>query len=203
MWIQTRLQYLMEASAPVLLAGPDDLGIPRLLSALANETELIWIELAASDDDTSTGGKLSDAVRQAFGHRLFPKGLPYTAALDLLAAHAHLLGPYTFAVSNVHCNVAFAKDLLSLKGHQFCLSSDIPKVAAALGEVTVLGERELRLSEAEAFSLAPALERDDVLEILQRTAYAYEPFLAEVSAQLGQDPPPFNSPARFPLPTRK
>ena len=194
MWVQTRLQYLKEASAPVLLAGSDDLGIPRLLSALADETELIWVEFAASDDSISTGGKLSDAVRQAFGYRLFPKGLPYTAALSLLAAHAHLLGPYTFAVSNVHCNVAFAKDLLFLTGHRFILSSDTPKVAASLGEVTILDERELRLSEAEALSLVPALKQDDILEILQRTSHAYEPFLAEVSIRLGQEPPPFNSP---------
>jgi hypothetical protein len=206
MWLSARLTLIRQSRQPVFLASPDAYGTSRLISRLGDDRPLIWLELEKSDveETVSIGSKLSNAVQKALGSRLFPRGLPYAAALDLLRANLELLGPLTFAVSRADVAPEVSRAFLDLNRHgsQVVLAGPVTPdelrrhfASGASLDLLVLDQDALRLTEEEALAATPeGTGVECVLRCLETSGGAYELFLAELRERLGPPIDPVPSP---------
>ena len=211
MWLASHLERIQSHPGPVLLVGPDALGIPHLIAAQADDAPLVWLELEAADvdDPFSVGVKLSDAIKRALGSRLFPAALPYSTALAFLAANAELLSPLVFAVSGADRDLGVARACLKLHrpGVRVLLAGAFTKGAAeqlwasTAPAPLVLGERDLALTEDEAVDLAGnRIDAEQVKGLLAASGGAYETFLAALHQHLGLPVTAVPSPTGLRLP---
>lgn len=212
MWISTRLALLRQHAGPVLLAASATYGTARLIASLSDGAPLVWFELECNDaeEPSGIGSKLSDAVQKALGSRLFPRGLPYTAALDLLRANLELLGPLNFAISQMDANLEVSRALFELNRHgsRVVLAGAVTVDEARRHftsdtsiDLLVLGKDVLQLTEAEALAAAPeGTDADKVLHYLETSGGAYEVFLARLHEHLGLPINPVPSPTGFRFP---
>ena len=212
MWFSARLKLIRQSHQPVFLASPDTYGTSRLISQLGDDRPLIWLELESGDveEPVSVGSKLSNAVQKALGSRLFPRGLPYAAAIDLLRANLELLSPLTFAVSRANLAPEVSRAFLDLNQHGSRVVLAGPVTAAEVRrhftpdapiDFLVLDQDALRLTEEEALAAAPeGIGVECVLRCLEASGGTYEVFLAELRERLGLPISPIPSPTGSRLP---
>ena len=212
MWFSSRLMLIQQSHRPIFLASPDTYGTSRLISQLGDDHPLIWLELESDDveEPVSIGSKLSNAVQKALGSRLFPGGLPYAAALDLLRANLELLSPLTFAVSRANLAPEVSRAFLDLNQHgsQVVLAGSVTAEEVrrhfnsdAPIDFLILDQDALRLTEEEALATAPeGTGAECVLRCLEASGGAYEVFLAELHEHLGLPISPIPSPTGSRLP---
>ncbi len=95
------------AGAQVVSAGSGS-GINFIIAGLrTSRLKAIWVELDERDidDSVSVANKLSDAIEEQFGARLFGQGIPLVHAVARLEGLHELLGPYTIVVGNANLNI--------------------------------------------------------------------------------------------------
>ena len=83
-------------------------GINFVVAGLrTSRIKALWFELDERDveDSVSVANKLSDAMEDQFGARVFGQGIPLVHAIARLEGLHELLGPYTIVVTNAHLNV--------------------------------------------------------------------------------------------------
>jgi hypothetical protein len=195
MWLERRLDLIRRHDAVILAAAPE-MGVNRLISALADHGPLAWIVLEETDrgDDLALGNKLSDALRLALGSRLFPRATPYQAGVALLQRYRNVIAPITLAVSGVEARIALGRMLIQLAGPGCPVilagerfeESDLNRLVRAAENVIVLGQDDLKLSLGEARAmtgerLGPAALRQHLDEV----GCAYEMFVARMNIVLG------------------
>lgn len=189
MWLERHLHLIRRHDAVIIIAAPR-MGVPRLISLLADEGPLVWIVLEEADKEypLAQGNKLSDALKLTFGTRLFPRATPFQAGVATLKRYIDSLRPLTLAVSGVANGIDLAARLLPLRrsGCRVILSDDtltnaeFERLLAAGGpDVLRLDEDDLRLTESEASAISGRrLSPTELHRQLEAAGYAFEPFLA-------------------------
>ena len=133
-------------------AGPGT-GISLVVAGLrSSKVKALWIELDERDieDSVSVANKLSDAMEDQFGARVFGQGIPLIHAIARLEGLHELLGPYTIVVTNAHLNV----DAMAAVAKLSDLGSNVILVEPGETEQLALTARVRRRVSEEVFALS-------------------------------------------------
>jgi hypothetical protein len=195
MWTERRLERIRSHDAVILHARPQ-MGVNRLVSALARDRSFVWVVLEETDkgDRLSIGNKLSDALKVAFGVRLFPRGTPFLSGLGLLKRYLPTLEPLTLAVSGGEYSSEFANALLGLRskecrvviGLNFCpdvFHEDLSDVSSP--DILLLSEADLEVSlpEARLLTRGAAVPIADIARLLELSGRAIETLISLLESQ--------------------
>jgi len=184
-WLPRLVTRVLDAAAPVVLVGGEQLGVPFIVDALREAVPVAWFELdrLSEDDAVAQGNGLARAVNQALPAPLLASALPYRSHLAGLRRYQDDLAPLTFAITLESLGSAFVGEMLDLHGDGYRVvldartDSDLPD--AVVRRCDVIDARELRLTRGEALELAPASLPEQVVEALWRDAHgAFTEFMA-------------------------
>jgi tetratricopeptide (TPR) repeat protein len=193
MWLKRRAK-LFEAQNVIVIDSPMAYGVSHLVQSLESlEKPLLWLELNALDEDdpVSQGNKLAEAVNKVFDANLLSYGLSYAYNLNVLKSLHQVVSPCTLVLSEAQHAPEFASALLELKNHcTIVLHFDtLPETFELPPGAQVITAKTLELSPEEALELVDKrVKKKAVLELLAKTNFAYDHFLAELHQQLKLPP---------------
>ena len=157
---------------------------------------LLWLHLDARDssDSVSISNRLSDALLDLYGARVFGHGTPVSHGVTRLSRLHSLLGPYTIVLSNAHLNV----DASTTIGRLGAFGSNVVLVvpeeaqrvsAAVFGATRAIDGSAFRMTLEEAVEIAEGcLPPDAVEELWKRVDASFVDFVGEMRARSGKPP---------------
>lgn len=119
-WLSRCRRALVPFAGTQVVSAGNGSGINFVIAGLrTSKLKAIWIELDERDveDSVSVANKLSDAIEEQFGARLFGQGIPLFHAVSRLEGLHELLGPYTIIVGNAHLNIDAVATVAELSEH--------------------------------------------------------------------------------------
>jgi hypothetical protein len=193
MWLKDRAKPL-ESQRVIIVESPLAYGVSHLVRSLEGlEKPLVWLELTPldKDDPISQGNKLSEAVNRAFDANLLSYGLPYAYTLNVLKSLHEVISPCTLALTQGQYAPELAGGLLELKPHCTVLLHfhALPQTFESPQDAHLVTKEVLELTEEEALELShKRVKKKTVLELLEKTNFAYDHFLAELHQHLKLPP---------------
>jgi tetratricopeptide (TPR) repeat protein len=193
MWLKDRAK-LLESQRVIIVESPLAYGVSHLVRSLEGlEKPLVWLDLTPldKDDPISQGNKLSEAVNRAFDANLLSYGLPYAYTLNVLKSLHEVISPCTLALTQGQYAPELAGGLLELKPHCTVLLhfDSLPETFEVPQDAHLVTKEVLELTEEEALELShKRVKKKTVLELLEKTNFAYDHFLAELHQHLKLPP---------------
>ena len=119
-WLSRCRRALVPFCGAQVVSAGNGSGINFIIAGLrTSRVKALWVELDERDveDPVSVANKLSDAIDEQFGARLFGQGIPLVHAVTRLEGLHELLGPYTIIICNAHLNTEAVATVAELSEH--------------------------------------------------------------------------------------
>lgn len=198
MWIDRVKDMIYDHGSLLRVYADDRWGLSYVIDAFESDNRSIFVvELDEQDSSNSIrqGNRLSDAMYQGTGTRLFGLGVPVTYGLSLISKNRDYLSPCIFFIINAQFGNQLCEGLQALAGNGISVVEVYPESGEKHSDRadfdTVLSSEELRVRVHEAVDMfSTHLSENVISELVNETDGAYATLLGAVNRALSLPPPP-------------
>ena len=177
-WLARWVARVRQHEGPVLFTCEVTWGSHQIIYHLP-DLPLAWLSLETDDleDPVYLGNRLADALTSALGRPLLPRGMPYPYSLSVLRRCRDTLDPFRLAISHADLHPQFVADIDHALGTVPLVLTGDGRLGITHPDSLVLDQNALALSLRDVRDLRPDLPDAVLIDLVEESGGALEPFL--------------------------